>query len=546
MTLGAALRDALSTRAVMRRQLAIVRRVARAAPDRRAPWRLPFAVIPWLVIGPPLVPLCLWFAAREPSGSWQQLACVFVFAFSGQHFQMSALSFSPTDVLRRPSKAAVLLLRLWHYMPSMLWRGACWATGCAIALGDAWSHHRVLAILLVVGAAAAPFAWTIGKLLTRLVGSDASTLGPLAAAILGTVAVVQSLGRAPVDVVTLVLGVFLGATVLAAAVRALGAWIKTPRTQWLALGPETATLPRTVLAIALLVWPNVVADATVLATVAIGLVVVLLVGMPWALVQLVRRIATAEEATGGSAMQIADDAAPRRPLWPSRPARRTGRPSLLRATLYLHRHKNWFAPGELAGPIAILRNLPSIVIVGIRHVFGPVVGALAVWRSSPSHVHTSLALLVGLTAPTFVAVQLGSHLHRLGVDYTAQARHNLRAFFLFACAPTLLAAIATGTFSGWNDSRTLALAVIAAALALRAGARGLLRRDETQHSNVILFGGAGLLVAPLLLPPPPWWLVSITFAAGIIGLVLRVLRLDERALTDAVLAQEDPMRPPAA
>src|SRR5262249_9016456 len=151
------------------------------------------------------------------------------------------------------------------------------------------------------------------------------------------------------------------------------------------------------------------------------------------------------ESTGGSMMASAGDR-PRtaaEPVAVSLPLRHSRR-SLLRAQLYVHRRTSWVRPGERPGA--------GLLLALLTHTFGPLVATLIMVRST-TDAPPGFLVFVALASWSWVAVDLGWQLHRLGIDFAAQVRHNLRAVALFAALPTLLAAAIAGTLLGWQDHR---------------------------------------------------------------------------------------------
>jgi hypothetical protein len=160
-------------------------------------------------------------------------------------------------------------------------------------------------------------------------------------------------------------------------------------------------------------------------------------------------------------------------------------------------------------------------------------------RSTVDDAPPVLLLLAALASPRWVAVDLGWHMHRLGIDFAAQVRHNLRALVLFAALPTLLAAAVAGTLLGWQDHRARVLGVLFAAFAWRAGWRGYAKIPETEaRSAGAALTGLAAIVASYWLRPT-WWLVLAATATGLLGVLLRLRRIDERRIADAMRAAEE-------
>jgi hypothetical protein len=155
--------------------------------------------------------------------------------------------------------------------------------------------------------------------------------------------------------------------------------------------------------------------------------------------------------------------------------------------------------------------------------------------------HVVLALAAGLTAPALVAESPAVLLHRLGVDYTAQVRHNLRALLWCAALPTLAAATLTAAVEGFDAQRGQLLVLIAAAFLVRAGWRGLTGIAETAHRIPWRMCWPGMLLVLLAALPwfAPWPAVAAALACAA-GVVMRVRGLDERQLMQEMVEQDAP------
>lgn len=548
MNLASAIRDARQTRQVERARVQVVNRyhetTGETYPRRLAGLAVLFVAMPAFYLAPLLVPIFVWLGpedARAPRFA----ALVAVLVLGGHRFQAGALRFTANDVLREPSKAGVLLLRLWRQLPMQLLTGAAWAGAYAILLGEALTRDPPHAVLLLLAIVVSPVTWTLGNVRRRLLGSDFAVLGPLVVPVAAAVCLAgvgdPSFGW--VDVTLCVVLTAAGASVL---VRLAMTWVRRPRLHWHIVGVELATLPRFAVALGLLLPAAVLRDPAVLRPAAWTALPLVLLVAAYTLTRLVRAVRYAEENTRGSTIQSVDANAPlddrrRRDLMRVvLPETHAGRRSLVRAALYLYRRSFWFRRGELATPLRFARRLPRLLPMALYHGWGVLLATLAVLSPVGSNVATTLAILAASTAPSFVTGRLSWTLHRLGVDYLEQVRHNLRGLALFAVLPTLLAADLAGTLAGWSSERALVVAVLCAVFALRAGWRGFLGSERTTaYEGKVGLAAVGVMAASLWLPLASWWTASAALALGLVGVIRRVRRWDERALADEVRQLEE-------
>lgn len=489
MKLAAAIADARRTLRIQRRQAPYWRQAMLAAQSgRHRLWQYRLWILA-SAMPPLLVPLALWAGKAQSSRLWGFFALLAVLASSGHRFQRDALRFSATDVLRQPSKAGIVLARLWQSLPRLLFHGACWAAGFAVVLGDAMARRPLHAALLLLAVALTPLAYGIGKLRVRLLGAGQSSLGPL---LLPTLAVLLVL---PVwrsgwhwngeDTALAVTGSLL---LLLSLPPNLIAWVREPRLHLRLLVAELSLLPRLLVLIGCFLP---VGDGALQAAPLALATVLVLTGI--ALLRLPGAVQSAEESTGGSAIGSRDDPGPapsrRRERPVAMPQTHRGRRSLMGASWFLYRRRTWPRRGELRTIGDAVAQLPQLIFLLLLHCFGLLL-AMVTMLGDPRPAHALLAVLAGLLVPNHVSVDLRHGLHRLGVDYTAQVRHNLGSFFLCVALPSLLLATATAAWSGFDPGRLRLLLVLAATLALRAGLRGLtsLRRAESVQGRQLLIG----------------------------------------------------------
>jgi hypothetical protein len=182
-----------------------------------------------------------------------------------------------------------------------------------------------------------------------------------------------------------------------------------------------------------------------------------------------------------------------------------------------------------------------LVILSLIEGWGVWLGLLTMVGNPERIAHVVLALAAGLTAPAHLAQLPNHHLHRLGVDYAAQVRHNLQALSWCAAVPTLAAASVTAAIAGFDAQRIRLLLLIVAAFAVRAGWRGFTGARETAWRILWRQRWPGVLLVLLAALPwlPPWPAVAAALA-GASGLLLRLRRLDERQLMLEMVEQDSP------
>lgn len=483
---------------------------------------------------PLLVPLFTWLLHQSGSRLWALAALVIVVLFSGHKFQRQALRFSATDVLRYPSKAGLVLLRLWHHLPAMAFLGACWAAGYAILIQDSLASDPWRSALLLLAVALTPLCWNVARLLARQIAGEVSALGPLLIPTLVAIYLLGTRGDAAWTWPAIVPCFLAAAVGVLATGRIVYDWVRRPRLHLRVLAVELGLLPRLLVACGLLVpaahwhWlPAAGAPLLVLVLCLIG----------YSLLRLVTAVRYAEEETHGTwGRRVEPGDRQDEPVHVVLPSRHRGQRSLMRAAFYLLRRTHWFRPGELRG-LRMVRRLGRILPLLVFHGWGVWLAVLSMLGNAPTTSHTLLALTAGLTAPTFVTTALSTNLHRLGIDYVQQVRHNLRALWLCAALPTLAAAAITGAVLGFEGGWRILL-IIAATLAMRAGWRGLAGVPETQRrtSRDRLLPALALLAAGLVLVPSAWP-PFVVLVGGLLGVGLRLRRLDERALIEDM--QED-------
>ncbi|HLQ39011.1 MAG TPA: hypothetical protein VK348_14470, partial [Planctomycetota bacterium] len=431
-----------------------------------------------------------------------------------------------------------------YQLPILIFVGVAWAGGYAIVLGEFVQRHPVRGAMLLLAVTLAPLAATIGKLHIRLIGERVSTLGPLFVSTVAGVFLYSELvdhsarfeaGEIVVDVCVAILGML-------ATIRLIYEWIRQPRQHLQVLGPELANLPRAAFCFSLLAPAASLREAPILVPIAWCALPFLLCVSLVTLVRLVAAVHQAEEDTDGGVVHSADqhglgdDKEVQAPL----PSTHSGPRSLMRAALYLHRRSSWFRPGELRTPRQVVRHLGRILPMVLYHGWGVLLAWLALAHPSGSRLPATLGVFAGLTAPTFVAVNLSPSLRRLGVDYVDQVRHNLRALLWLAVLPTMLAGGIAGTIAGWDDRRALVLAILAATFAVRAGWRGLARQAEGAWTPAWVFlTTIALLVLSYLAPLQSWPAAFAGAVLGLVGLVLRWRGLEEVTLANAVCAREE-------
>jgi hypothetical protein len=536
MNVLAATADARQIRRVQRAQAAVCRRYAKTQRgSTRRRWRRLLDIGFGLLFPafPLLIPLFAWFGAQAGGRAfWGLLACWLALASRGAVFQGHALEFSADDVLRSPSKAGVVLLRLYRHLPRVCFVGLCLAAALAIRLGEALAAHPVpCALLLAV--VASNLAQTIGKLVARLHGGRLSVLGPLLPALVFTAHACSWLdGSSKGIVLFVVFGAFAAVLWVGGGIRIAVVCRQRRRVLLRVLACELAILPHTVFAVGLLVPTTMLRETIASPWPGAAALTVMAVATACSLGALMTAVSRAEESTGGSIFAPAVDrpSATAEPIAVSMPARHGPR-SLLRAQLYVHRRTHWVRPGVRPGAGSLL------ALIG--HAMGPLLATLVMLISSRRDAPAGLAFLVALTSQSWIAVDLGWQLHRLGIDFAARVRHNLRALVLFAALPTLLAAAVAGTVLGWQDHSERALGALVAAFAWRAGWRGYTRTPEADLRSVGALTGLAAIIALTLLPMPQWWLVLAAIGTGLAGVLLRLRRLDERRIADAMRAAEE-------
>lgn len=485
---------------------------------------------PVFLVVPLLVPMFVWFEQRHGGDAWSVAAAVLVLLVGSNVFQSEALAFSPTDVLRHPSKAGVILLRIVRGLPALLWPGVCWAVAYALLLPRVLPAHPWAAAIALTTVSIAPLVSALGVLARRLEGVESSTLVPALLPVFAALVLWRVFSEPSLSAVQILLALVasvLGLAGLAAIVRE---GTRQPHVLARTLGVELASLPRLLVAVGLALpaamrFPS---GSTVGLVAWIGAPATVLLAVH-ALRRIVTAVGHAEERTAGAAIHTVEAGEERpdeRPFAPrALPTAHRGTPSLLRAQLYLHRRTHLRLDG-IASPMDVLFLLPGMVSCCLWHVWGPLLGALAVVAARDLGHATPLALLAGATAPAFVRVRLRHDLHLLGIDYTAQVRHDSRALLWFAAAPTLLAACIAAAVSGWTERTLLVVAAIAGTLALRAGWRGLARTETGRDGTALLAVFVVLVVSPFV-PLVAWWTVGLALLAGIAGIRQRLHRRED-------------------
>jgi hypothetical protein len=192
--------------------------------------------------------------------------------------------------------------------------------------------------------------------------------------------------------------------------------------------------------------------------------------------------------------------------------------------------------------------LPGIVILSVWHLFGVLLAALAIGRTTPSDVQVLLPVLAALMAPTLLSHSPRHARWLRGADYRQQVWHNLRSLACIAALPTLLAAALSGLVLGWTLERAAVLMLIAGFLACRGGLSGLLNESEcdprpARRTWLLVLLAVTLLAVPRLgLDLPVTWMAwagAFLLAVGLVGVLLRLVRLDERKLVRAMCASEE-------
>ncbi len=526
MSFGAALADARATSRIAAAQVRYWQQHRRTAP-------LLFAAIHAV---PLLVPLFLWLGQATELRVFGVAALAVILVFSGHQFQSLALNFAANDVLRQPSKAGIVLFRLWCQLPHMLFIGMCWAAGYLVLQIGLIAANPTGTALLSLAIILSPVAWTIAKLSARLIGDDVSSLGPLlvptAAAIYGG-CILRDATASPGQLVACALVLGIGTLALG---RIVFEWLRAPRLHLRVLVAEAAMLPRLLVACGC-VLP---ASSAILRLGPAALLMVLFL-IATSLRRLLATVQQAEETTPGSPIRNAGTRDDEDPVHVKLPTAHPGQRSLMRAHWFAHRRQYWFRPGELDSLLAIGRRLGRIVPMLLYHGWGVLLAILAMLGNAEVMGHTILAVVAGLTAPSLVSSRLSAVLHRLGVDYTEQALHNLRAWLWFAVVPTLTAAAVMAIGLGFDHNRLRLLVVLAGALAVRVGLRGLGNLQETEpwrHWHRLGLG-IPLLLCLLVSAPSVWPAVGVLLFA-LIGVALRLRRLDERTLCEGMLEAERP------
>lgn len=543
------LAGARHVRNVQRAQRAIWRHGR--APDERPARRRLLLVALWLAYELTLiasVAIAAWLGtvakAADKSDHWWVLATVgAVFVVSGHRFQQGALHFAAGDVLFQPRKDSVLLHRLQAGLPQFLLLGASWSIACWLRLhGDLAARPLLLAAACAV-AALAPLAWNVGALLGRLVAPGSSVSLPQ----IVVVALVVRWGLDPAtwrgtDALDFAVRVFVLLFATGCVGSLVVAWWLRPRLEARAIAAEFVRLPR--LCVVLLLWPSapwLVAPAALPAIVFAG--VAALLCLPFAVPKLLAAVRSAESETAGTLFQPATE--------PSATASETDdADDVASAARLVHRGRSpWRAAGRMywlrSGPrwraFASMTRLPGAVFVlclwTVSVLFGYGMLAAALRREEMAPAMSLIG--AGLCTQSFFASSASALAHRWGVDWGAQARQQLLAVLLVAGLPLLLFGVGVATVLGWNETRVLALAAVAATVLLRAGWRGLTRDGEMARFDAGRQFAIVAMVCVSLALPMTWWTVGPALALGVAAIRLRVARWNEGELVAARVAQRE-------
>jgi hypothetical protein len=223
--------------------------------------------------------------------------------------------------------------------------------------------------------------------------------------------------------------------------------------------------------------------------------------------------------------------------------RRPGRGPWIAAWEWWRRHETVGLPrrGEtreekIGGWIAVF--LAPLVLV-FRGLVGPALAAGAVFAAAkPTELTLAFAAAAAgaFASRTYVGGKLEERMYLLGVDYALQARQEVRSLLLVAAPPTLLAATIAACVRGLPPDALLAIAAVAAFLLVRAGWPGLVSNSSRILGCFPIVAGVLLLI---VLPSSPWVvgaLLAGVGALGAAGLARRLARLDEARLRDEMRA----------